>query len=62
VSAGLVPFAIGTDGGGSVRIPAAMCGVVGYKPTQGRMASEPEGSSLVTLGPMSESMTRCCGG
>ena len=54
VAAGLAPISIGTDTGGSIRVPAAMCGIFGLKVTHGRVPLTgvfPLGPSLDTVGP-----------
>ncbi|KRB61228.1 hypothetical protein ASE04_22980 [Rhizobium sp. Root708] len=59
VAAGLVPVAMGTDTGGSVRIPAAFNGIVGYKATRGRYPMDgvfPLARSLDSLGPLCRSV------
>jgi len=59
VASGLAPAAIGTDTGGSVRLPAAWCGIVGLKVTAGRISTHgvlPLSSTLDTPGPMTRSV------
>ena len=59
VAAGIVPAAIGTDTGGSIRVPAALCGVVGLKVTHGRVpltGVTPLATSLDTVGPIARSV------
>jgi aspartyl-tRNA(Asn)/glutamyl-tRNA(Gln) amidotransferase subunit A len=59
VAAGLAMFAIGTDTGGSVRLPAAACGVVGLKPTFGAISTvgmQPNCPSLDHVGPLTRSV------
>jgi len=60
VAAGLAPIGIGTDTGGSVRIPAAMCGLVGLKTTRGQIPTDhliPLSSTLDTVGPLTHCVT-----
>ncbi|HMA13239.1 MAG: amidase [Bacteroidota bacterium] len=61
LAAGMGALALGTDGGGSVRIPAGFTGVVGMKATFGRVPAYPLSpfGTLANIGPMSRSVTDC---
>ncbi|MSO64634.1 MAG: amidase [Alphaproteobacteria bacterium] len=62
VAAGLVPVAIGTDTGGSIRVPAAFNGLVGYKPSEGHVDKtgiQPLSMTLDTVGPIAKSVGDC---
>ena len=59
VAAGIVPFGLGSDTGGSVRVPAALCGVVGFRPSTGRYSSDgviPISLSRDIVGPLARSV------
>jgi aspartyl-tRNA(Asn)/glutamyl-tRNA(Gln) amidotransferase subunit A len=60
VASGMVPLATASDGGGSIRIPAALCGLAGFKPSLGRVPSggsrAPDWHHLSTKGPMARTV------
>src|SRR5438552_15477732 len=62
LAAGLADAALGTDSGGSIRIPAACCGVVGFKPTYDLVPTDgcfPLAPSFDTVGPMARTVEEC---
>jgi amidase len=59
VASGMVPVGMGGDGGGSIRIPSAVCGLFGLKPQRGRVSSDPHEHlwfALGTAGPLTRSV------
>jgi aspartyl-tRNA(Asn)/glutamyl-tRNA(Gln) amidotransferase subunit A len=58
VTAGISPLAVGTDAGGSIRIPASFCGIFGLKPTFGRVAAYPPSAfgDVAHVGPMARNV------
>ncbi len=62
VADGFCDIAIGTDTGGSIRIPSALCGLVGFKPTQARVPRDgafPLSPTLDSVGPIARSVAQC---
>ena len=63
LAAGIGRLAQGSDGGGSIRIPAACCGIVGHKPTRGLVSGAPASydawAGLATNGPMARTVADC---
>jgi len=62
VADSMAAFALGTDTGGSARIPAALCGIAGFKPTQARVPREgtfPLSNTLDSIGPLAPTVA-CC--
>lgn len=62
VADGMCEIAIGSDTGGSVRMPAALCGIVGFKPSRQRVSTEgafPLSYSLDSIGPLARSVADC---
>jgi aspartyl-tRNA(Asn)/glutamyl-tRNA(Gln) amidotransferase subunit A len=60
IAAGICQLAVGTDIVGSVRHPASFCGLVGFKPSQGRVPYMPPGAPSLCAGPMARSLNDLC--